>query len=197
MSIINFLAIRKKMSSIINGQRATIQQLITPEGINIATGPPSLTPYSGALAYDPTTIAGGSLFIGTGSDWLNVAGGSGISGISTSVSVLLTASGQPNITGTLYLQRLTIGTISMVYFQLTLNEAITITNGTTWAQSAVVPSGYIPLQTSGFANVIQVTGGNLTAASSYMTIDTAGDIFMGLGTMGTVILVSVSGNYIV
>ena len=183
------------MSSCVFGnQSVSVQQLGSPEGINIASGSPSLVPVKGALAWDPTTISGGSLYIGTGTTWDNVAGGGGITGISTSVPVTLTSAGQPSINGTLILQKLTIGIISMVYFQLQMNEVVTNTATSTWTQSAIIPVAYRPSQDSSFNNIIE-NSGTVSTGSSYLIIDTTGALFLGVGSISTFVLISVSGNY--
>lgn len=63
------------MSTIINTQSVTVEQLITPIGVGIHNNSsPSLLPYAASLAYDE--VIPGSLFVGNGVSWVNVADGS-------------------------------------------------------------------------------------------------------------------------
>jgi hypothetical protein len=155
------------MSSEINNQSVNIQQLVTPEGINIATGSPSLSPINGALAMDSTQA--GILYIGNGSTW------NGIPSISDSTvtGITLTQSGQPNVNATLYLQKIVSQTITMVYYSMDLNWSSSPTASGTWeTSSGTVPTGFTPA-TGTFASftTIATTEGIQTAQ---LTINTAG-----------------------
>lgn len=137
------------MSSEINNQPVTIEQIVVPLGVNIATNAsPSLTPINGALAQDVSKP--GSLFIGNGTNWEAVFGGGSGNSDAYILNITMTSgNGSPSFTGcTLYLQKYVDANsgFKMASFQLTVNNtSVGATTPNNWVSSAaVIPADFMP-----------------------------------------------------
>lgn len=153
------------MSSEINNQNVTINQMLAPIAVGAAANmSPSLPALPGALAYDQTAPT--SLLLGNGSSWYTLQGTTGggpnvtASGTGTTLSnVTLTATNQPSMTGCNFtFENITVGGVSMKSFNFDYGGRTTaVTGGTTYiSATGTMPPAFLPSQ-----------GGGLTVSSCW------------------------------
>jgi hypothetical protein len=167
--------------------------LLAPVGTGLSSNSsPSLTPINGALGVDSTQV--GTLYIGNGSIWQGVSPFANVS--STFVNFTLTASGQPNITGSIFLTKMQVGSIPFVIFQVTINASITITANSTWTMASAIVSPYQP-SINCYFSVPLIISSNVNTSNAYLEITTAGTLNLGISTVATVTIQNVNGSYFV
>lgn len=186
------------MTSVINNQDATISQLVVPEGIGVAdNSSPSLTPYFGALAVDPTNPT--AVFVGTGSAWSAVGGGISNAGADV-IAVSLTASGNggTTITGNLTVQTITTGSVEMALYQfdITSGNDQTVTGSVIWATaSGALPASVRPIATL-VTNSYIIFGTTTFSYAGSITISHTGTLQIQYpGTNDVLALYSTGGSY--
>lgn len=136
------------MSSQINTQVASIEQLVVPVGTGLETNTnASLPAIKGSIATDIGNSV--NLFMGDGAVWRNVSGGvRNITGYTSTLT--LTSGGQPSLTNCkLTLLNLVqgLGTAIMVSLSLSINQTITVTGQADWSSAAgAIPIGFRPPQ---------------------------------------------------
>jgi hypothetical protein len=148
-----------------DGQEYSIQQLVVPLGVGIASNTsPSIAPVSGSLAQDATHP--GSLYVGTGSAWQATSSASTPNVITG--FTMTNSGGQPSLTNcSLVLQNLGSGTFAQTVFTLVLNQQITsnATGTFTWnSVNALFSVPYLPAIPINFPGVI-LEGAVQTAAN--------------------------------
>lgn len=187
------------MTSLIDTQPATIQQLSVPICDGATTGSPSLIPYVSSLCYDYTTP--GVLYTGTGVVWKNV----GLSNIDDLVisNITLTNAGQPDlIIPKLSLQKITSGNVSMVTFATAPASGIAVAGlpaTAVWSSAAgVIPVGF---RSSASADVYLCSYRTSLFSSvpnlAYLGLEANGSILLYITGSPTFIqLQSISSNYL-
>lgn len=128
---------------------------------------------AGCIGYNTSTT--NTLYVSNGTTWQDV---SQPDNISTSVTgITFTCSGTDlGLTGSLYLQKHTVGTINFVMLDLVFNSTITTTAAENWAcAAATIPAAYRPANDLNFPGWI---GGN--TANSYFTIKATGAMQINL-----------------
>jgi hypothetical protein len=185
------------MTSIINNQQATIDQLITPLVVGITTISPSLVPYSGALGWDKTTPD--DLYLGNGSAWIPISASGGITVTDAVVGpFFMTSAGNPTLTVLLRLQKIVSATVAMVHWTLTVNTGIVATVPAVWVSPpAEVPAGYIPAVTFIYPIFTSVDG-SFQSGNSILQIDNTGLISLIINfnyPASSVQFASYGGNY--
>lgn len=145
---------RIKMSTIIDNQNVSLNQIVLPLGTGILTNTsPSLPPILGSVAMDVTDT--NHAYIGSGSVWWPLSGGVTSATGAKVTNITLTSAGQPSVTGcTLNVQAITSGSggvSTQVMLSLTINNAsIAVTGLGTWA----TPIGVIPVNFRPAVNTI-------------------------------------------
>lgn len=164
------------MSSQINDQQVQIDTLLAPQGLNLGSAP-NLDPTLGSLATDLTVP--GSLFIGNGSNFLAIPTTTGGAALLESAAVtgitMISGGGNPNFVNcSANFQKITIGTIKMVYFEFVINQtSAAATTPDVWsAGSIVIPVGFRP--TAGIVHQFPATtfqGAFTTGESVFIPLD--------------------------
>jgi hypothetical protein len=164
--------------SLINGQVVSVEQLITPQGINIATNiSPSLLPIQGSLAYDYTTP--GVLYVGNGAIWKNVGTSSYVE--LDILNITLNCSGADNdLSADMDLQQVNSGTISITNFTITINQTIATTGAETWDSAAgTIPIPFRPSSDKIFP-VILNSASSFNSTNGYLQLKSDGSITLGI-----------------
>ena len=194
----------------------------------LATPVATTTPLNGALGYDiaqPNAlfVGNGTSFVNVSDgDPNNVKGpASAVSGdiatyngttgkliqdsgitisSSTTASISFTSAGSnPTITGWLKLQKIATSVNSMVYFEVGIFAAPTVTTPDTWTATAVIPSGYRPANTGQIVPpVYNSTFPGTIDTDAQLNVSTAGNIVFNIRdtlTGATIVLSTFYGNY--
>ena len=187
------------MSSIIDNQAVSVQQLLAPICVGAGTNiSPSLPPIAGYLASDTTTP--GILYVGNGTSWVE-------SYVNPSPVVItgatLTLAGQPTYTvGSIYLSKLSSGTYSMKTININIVQSQVTTSAGIWqSANGVIPAAYLPLiptsvsYTAFFPCVI--SGASAGFISTYFFINTSGAIGFhnSIPSSDTVEVYTLTANY--
>lgn len=188
------------MTSEINNQFVYVERLIPPQGVNVATNSsPSLTPTSGALAWDKSVNSStyNNLYLGTGTNWVAIP--SSLTRLTSTFS--MTSSGQPSFTGcTLSLETVTVGSIMMKLVSLNINQTITASGSGVWSSpAATVPATFSPTAPVAVSYTVFLPcyisiGG--TPNITYFSIDSSGAVNLFIPTSGTILVTCLPGNYI-
>ena len=119
---------------------------------------------------------------------------------STTASISFTSAGSnPTITGWLKLQKIATSVNSMVYFEVGIFAAPTVTTPDTWTATAVIPSGYRPANTGQIVPpVYNSTFPGTIDTDAQLNVTTAGNIVFNIRdtlTGATIGLSTFYGNY--
>lgn len=191
------------MTSQINGQYCTINQMVSPTCINTVSSP-SLPVTAGSIVYDKSTP--NSLYFSNGTNFLQLNGGSGGTGgedsvlgtgINVSNIVFTGPAGMSGMTGSMTLQSLSIGNTYMNSFNLSLYKSPSVVTSGTWVSpSNTIPTFFLPNGPFVYAPYELFSSASAGYSTTFFYLDSSGVIHVNnTATSGSVTLDQLSCIY--
>lgn len=150
---------------------------------------------AGSLTWNPSTP--NSLYVGNGSAAVDVSKASGIIGTDVAViSASFTSSGQPTITGNLYLQKIETANNTMVIFDLKINAAVDPTSTGYWSSvTGTLPSAYSPPNSTYIPLITENSSAAFSSNTNFVLLESGGNMYIIIQATASQTLLNASGCY--